>query len=170
MPRTEKRRRKAQRTPMFTRKPVRYFVFAILFVPVLLGLLVGFGRGFRIREVPVPMTAPIQIALMKNAPLKEVQRIINQNPRSIDMLDAVDGTAMDSALTSQRADVVQLLLEKGWDPNRDVVSLKMKPGNPLGYAVANGQWEIAQLLLDHGADPKKAAYDGLSGEDLSRIR
>jgi ankyrin repeat protein len=140
---------------------------AVLIAPVVCALLLGYRISFGVRSGPVAMSAPIQIALLDDASLDAVRRIIDQNPRSVDMVDDVRGTAMDCALTCDRADVVELLLEAGWDPNRDVVALNMRPGNPLGYAVATGQWEIAQTLLDYGADPKKATWDGLSGRELS---
>jgi ankyrin repeat protein len=140
---------------------------AVFLAPLLCALLLGYRVRFGVRSGPVEMVAPIQIALMDGASLDEVRRIINQDPRSVHLVDDVFGTAMDSALYYNRADVVELLLEAGWDPNRDFVALNMKSGNPLGYAVGTGQWEIAQTLIDHGADPKKAAWDGLSGHDLN---
>lgn len=128
---------------------------------MLLGYRVRIGHRSEPIEIP-----RILGALWDDASLEEIERIIKDDPKSVHVVGPELGTAMDNALFHNRGDVVRLLLETGWDPNREVESLRMKPSNPLGFAISSGELEIAQTLLDFGADPQKASWHGLSGREL----
>jgi ankyrin repeat protein len=71
---------------------------------------------------------------------------------SIDNVDARDaeiGTALQVAVSGQRIDVVQWLLEKGVNPNMEGGTR----GTALKRAVETGNRAIVNLLLDYGANP-----------------
>ena len=60
-------------------------------------------------------------------------------------------------------DVVQLLLDKGADPNR---ADRVSGVTPLNEASDNGHKDVIQLLLDRGGDPNRA--DGIGWTPLYR--
>jgi ankyrin repeat protein len=69
-----------------------------------------------------------------------------------------DGGLLTVAVRSNRIDVLEFLLECGFDPDERVSSgegdwVAYSQGYPLWYAAALGRPEMAKLLLDHGANP-----------------
>jgi len=106
--------------------------------------------------------------LMDDASLEEIKRIVEKDPRTLDVVDPYLGTAMDRALINDRVDVVEFLLESGWDPDRPVLTAGEPKCNPLGFALRCGQLRIAQVLLEHGANPATASFDGMSARELCR--
>jgi ankyrin repeat protein len=75
---------------------------------------------------------------------------------------------MDRALVRDRADIVEFLLDLGWNPDRPVVTEETRKCNPLGYAIRYGQAKIAELLLEHGANAEAASWDGIPARELCR--
>lgn len=128
----------------------------------------GLPLRVEFRRELVQMNGPLQIAVMERASLDEIRRIVEKDPRTLDVIDPVVGTAMDRALIHDRVDVVEFLLDSGWDPDRPVVTTETRSCNPLGYAIRYGQLRIAQLLLEHGANPATASWDGKPARELCR--
>jgi ankyrin repeat protein len=78
------------------------------------------------------------------------------------------------AVEHGRADMLQLLLELGFDPSesrrvagRDGV--EEARGNPLGRAADKGHLAMAQLLLEHGADPNGAVPSAFRRRDRAML-
>jgi len=128
----------------------------------------GLPLRVEVRRELGQMKGPLQFALMDDASLEEIKRIVEKDPRTLDVVDPLLGTAMDRALVHDRVDVVEFLLESGWDPDRPVVTTETRECNPLGYAIRYGQVRIAQLLLEHGANPATASWDGKPARELCR--
>lgn len=61
-------------------------------------------------------------------------------------------TALSHAVTSQRLDVIEFLLERGADVNRTRGTAGATRRTVLHRAVSKGNVKMAELLLDHGAD------------------
>jgi ankyrin repeat protein len=73
------------------------------------------------------------------------------------------GTAMHSAVSRLRSDIVRILLEAGANPN-----VRQSAGwTPLHSAAANGDLASADLMLDAGADPTATNDEGRSVIDLA---
>ena len=69
-----------------------------------------------------------------------------------------DGGLLTVAVTKNRMDALEFLLDCGFDPNERVSSgegdwIAYSQGYPLWHAAASGRREMAMLLLDRGADP-----------------
>ncbi len=69
-----------------------------------------------------------------------------------------DGGLLTVAVRNNRIEVLQFLLESGFDPDERVSSgegdwTAYSQGHPLWYAAALGRQEMAALLLDCGANP-----------------
>jgi ankyrin repeat protein len=74
------------------------------------------------------------------------------------------GSPLRNAVARGRLDVVQLLLDRGADPNLPEEGIAPK-GHALYSAVYNGHYEIAKLLLERGAYPSppvESSADALS--------
>jgi ankyrin repeat protein len=52
-----------------------------------------------------------------------------------------------------RFEIVKFLLERGADPNTDILSSEFRASPPLHRAVRLGDLELVNLLLENGADP-----------------
>ena len=73
------------------------------------------------------------------------------------------GGLLRLAVTHNRPDVLQLLLDFGFDPDeRALVGEGDEPavswGMALPHCVSTGKYEMAEMLLQHGADPNAAIY------------
>ncbi|HEY3937495.1 MAG TPA: ankyrin repeat domain-containing protein [Bryobacteraceae bacterium] len=69
-----------------------------------------------------------------------------------------DGGLLTVAVQNNRIDVLEFLLDSGFDPDERVSSgegdwIANSQGYPLWRAAALGRYEMASLLLDRGADP-----------------
>ena len=61
-------------------------------------------------------------------------------------------SSLEVAAWAERADLVEILLEFGADPNQG--SQKVDPNGPaLCLAASSGNVEVVRLLLEYGADP-----------------
>lgn len=76
------------------------------------------------------------------------------------------GAPIKNAAARGHLEVVQLLLDRGADPNLPEEGIAPR-GHALYSAAANGHYEIAKLLLDHGAHPNVEVES--SADTLSRV-
>jgi ankyrin repeat protein len=73
-------------------------------------------------------------------------------------------TPLDRAVTGNRADVVQYLLEHGADADFVGTDDGYTPSRPLTDAIQNGYFDIVKVLVDHGVELDY--HEGwFSGED-----
>ena len=92
-----------------------------------------------------------------NGKVEEVRKLVSIGLVDIDYVDDKHGwTPLHSAAFHGHKDVVQLLLDRGSDPNKANVGGQ----TPLHYAAMKGHKDVVQLLLDRGADPNKANEGG----------
>ena len=75
------------------------------------------------------------------------------------------GGMLRIAATCDRADILQLLLDLGFDPNErarmedvDADGIAFTWGMPLYHCSQFGKYEMAEILLKHGADPNGKVY------------
>jgi len=103
--------------------------------------------------------------------LELVRKLLDEEPtlanRVADYVTyyAGSGSPLKNAAAAGHLEIVQLLLERGADPNLPEEGIAPR-GHALYSAAANGHHEIARLLLEHGADPNSAVES--SGDALSR--
>jgi ankyrin repeat protein len=81
------------------------------------------------------------------------------------------GGMLRIAATCNRVDILQLLLDLGFDPNErarmedmDADGIAFTWGMPLYHCAQFGKYEMAEILLKHGADPNGKVY--ASGDPL----
>ena len=178
MPRPDRkvarRRKSLRKAPLATaglrnNRTFRLLIVISIVVLVLLGVAIG-NRGPRfgveVRRELVQASGELQFAIMDGLPLDQIKRIAEEDRGTLDVVDRTFGTAMDQALINSRADVVEFLLESGWDPNRLVVAEGKSPCNPLGYALRYGDFQIAEILLEYGAAPEEAFWNEVRGEEI----
>jgi ankyrin repeat protein len=83
-----------------------------------------------------------------NRSVVPLRSIIDRNPDlDLDQQDQDGNTPLIYAVVNRRADNVELLLDRGADPNL----ANNGGGTPLAYAAESNQKEIEQMLLDAGA-------------------
>lgn len=85
--------------------------------------------------------------------VNEVRRLLRFRPQiDVNTVDSHGDRPLEGAVRIRNAQIVQLLLENGANPNL-IMSSGMTPGmTPLMYAVSLGNPEIVELLLQYGAD------------------
>jgi ankyrin repeat protein len=76
-----------------------------------------------------------------------------------------NGGMLRIAATCNRADILRLLLDLGFDPNErarmedvDADGVAFTWGMPLYHCAQFGKYEMAEILLKHGADPNGKVY------------
>ena len=83
------------------------------------------------------------------------------------LINPIEGTGgtLRIAASCNRTDILQLLLDLGFDPNErarmeDVGAdgIALTWGMPLYHCAQFGKYEMAEILLKHGADPNGAVY------------
>lgn len=83
------------------------------------------------------------------------------------LINPIEGTGgmLRIAATCNRADVLQLLLDFGFDPNErarmedvDADGIAFTWGMPLYHCAQFRKYEMAEILLKHGADPNGKVY------------
>lgn len=72
------------------------------------------------------------------------------------------GWVLGAAVECRRADLLAMLLERGWDPDAraDVGGGEWSWGMPLYACVRRGEHAMARMLLERGADPNGQVYAG----------
>lgn len=108
--------------------------------------------------------------LAKGSVTSQYQRIrdIIQNTPNINVSDSEGYTYLMIAAMQYKADIVELLLEAGADPN-----IGRKDGvRPLAAVFLkrmDNREEIIRCLIDHGADPSLADKPGQTAFDFAEI-
>lgn len=83
------------------------------------------------------------------------------------LFNPIEGTGgmLRIAASCNRADILQLLLDLGFDPNErtrmedvDADGIALTWGMPLYHCAQFGKYEMAEILLKHGADPNGKVY------------
>jgi ankyrin repeat protein len=83
------------------------------------------------------------------------------------LINPIEGTGgmLRIATSYNRADILQLLLDLGFDPNErarmedvDADGIALTWGMPLYHCAQFGKYEMAEILLRHGADPNGKVY------------
>jgi ankyrin repeat protein len=87
-------------------------------------------------------------AIWYKFPFETIKNIIDTSQDiNLDLPDAIGCTPLGQALTNNDAKIVELLLEKGANPN-----IKTRGTYPLFYAIENGNISILNLLVKFGVD------------------
>ncbi len=111
--------------------------------------------------------------------LERIRRIIDITPRVVFGRDQSGNTPLHDAARTGNADVVALLLDRGWTPlhyaarygHADVAAVLLDRGvgvesrtdggwTPLHYAAKYGNADVVVLLLDRGADVNSKNFRG----------
>lgn len=113
-------------------RSVTFFLFSLLFLMV----------------IPAPTGAQELIQAIRNEDEAAVRRLLEEDPALVNVADERDCTPLHFAVRVGRADLVDLVLEHGADPN----ALDMDGDSPLTWAALYGLEEMAILLLEYGVD------------------
>lgn len=103
--------------------------------------------------------------------IERVRELLDEDPSLANRVSEYNsyyigcGAPIKNAAATGHLEVVQLLLERGADPNLPEEGIAPR-GHALYSAVANGHYEIAELLLEHGAYPNVEVES--SADTLSR--
>lgn len=87
----------------------------------------------------------------------EVTRLLDQAPVLVDSMDEKGWTPLMLASRCGRVEVLELLLERGADPNRALSSLGW---SALHHGARQGHSEAVEVLLRHGADLSHTTQGG----------
>ena len=88
----------------------------------------------------------------------EVRSILSSGMVEVDPLDSLGRAPLHLAAMNGHADVIEVLLGFGANPNR----AQCWESTPLHYAANNGQKKVVQALLDSGANPNLANKGGFT--------
>ena len=106
------------------------------------------------------------------ADLERVRELLDRDPTLVNRVSDYGsyyigcGAPIKNAAARGHLDIVQLLLERGADPNLPEEGIA-PDGHALYSAAANGHFEIVKLLLEHGAHPNVEVES--SADTLSRV-
>jgi ankyrin repeat protein len=93
-----------------------------------------------------------------NAELKTVKAVAEKT--DINMQDNLGQSPLHLALSKQKDEIFEYLLEKGADINVGGAKAELKNQTVLYLAVTRGREDLVQKLLEKGADPNIADSDG----------
>ncbi|HLM02942.1 MAG TPA: ankyrin repeat domain-containing protein [Pyrinomonadaceae bacterium] len=93
-----------------------------------------------------------------NVELKTVKAVAEK--ADINMQDNLGQSALHLALSKQKEEIFEYLLEKGADVNVGGSKENLRNQTALYLAVTRGREDLVQKLLDKGADPNIADADG----------
>ena len=114
-----------------------------------------------VAEIPAP---PFYNAIV-DATIEEIDRQISEDPDIVNRPLLLGFYPIHYAATTGRLDVIQLLIDRGADPNQRAGPYQ---ATPLVAAVESGDTDVIELLLDSGADPSITMSDGLTILDYAR--
>lgn len=108
----------------------------------------------RLRQYGAELTARSAVALGE----AEWLRARHAEGTLANPIDWATGGLLTIAVDHDRPDILELLLDFGFDPNERVCSDEVEgesysQGFPLWHCAAQGKREMAEILLKHGADP-----------------
>jgi ankyrin repeat protein len=104
--------------------------------------------------------------------LERVRELLDRDPTLVNRVSDYGsyyigcGAPIKNAAARGHLEIVQLLLERGADPNLPEEGIA-PDGHALYSAAANGHFEIVKLLLEHGAHPNVEVES--SADTLSRV-
>lgn len=112
------------------------------------------------------------VAAVGKNDIQKVQRLLRFRPQvEVNTTDSHGDRPLEVAVRIRNAQMVQLLLKNGANPNLRMSS-GMTPGKtPLMYAVSLGDADTVELLLTYGADPGATFNDNRAqgGKDRKAI-
>ncbi len=111
------------------------------------------------------------VAAVEKNDIQEVGRLLRWPQVEVNTPDSNSDRPLEVAVRTRNAQMVQLLLKNGANPNLGMSS-GMTPGKtPLMYAVSLGDADIVELLLTYGADPEATFNDNRAqgGKDRKAI-
>ena len=116
-----------------------------------------------------PLTPRAAVALGREG---EIRRFLREDMATlVSDTNWLNGGLLSTAVRHGRKDMIELLLDAGWDVNErchlgNLDAENESSGRPLWDAAAIQDYETVQLLLDHHADPNAMVY--ASGGPLER--